>query len=74
MNNKITMISEQFEKGNTGENVEGITVMIDSSLKQFLDIILHKNSSYKTNMEIIQDALIKGLEQIKNDVSKQEHL
>ena len=70
MNSKITMMSEQFEKGNTGEHIEGITIMIDGSLKQFLDIILQKSNRYETNIEIIQDALMRGLEQIKNDVSK----
>ena len=69
MNSKITMMSEQFEKGNTGEYVEGISIMIDGSLKQFLNIISQKSNNYGTNMEIIQDALMRGLEQIKNDIS-----
>lgn len=61
------MISEQFEKDSTGESVEGITIMIDGVLQQFLSIIMQKNTAYKSNLEIIQDALMKGLEKIKNE-------
>jgi hypothetical protein len=67
MSNKIIMISEQFEKDSTGESVEGITIMIDGVLQQFLSIIMQKNTAYKSNLEIIQDALMKGLEKIKNE-------
>ena len=68
MNNKIVMLSEQFEKDDSGEHVEGITIMIDGMVKQFLGIVLQKSHNYSANMDIIQDALIKGLEQIKSEI------
>ena len=68
MSNKIVMMSEQFERGNSCKHVEGITIMIDGILEQVLSIVLQKNPNYKTNIEVIQDALMKGLEQIKNDI------
>ena len=67
MSNKIVMVSEQFEKGDGGEKIEGITIMIDGVLQQFIGVILQRNHAYKTNMEVIQDALMKGLEQIRNE-------
>ena len=70
MSNKITMMSEKFENEETGQNVEGITIMIDGMLKQFLEIIRAKNPEYENNLSIIQDALIKGLERIKNEVDR----
>jgi len=68
MSNKIVMVSEQYEKGNSGEKVEGITIMIDGILQQFIGVILQRNQVYKTNLDVVQDALMKGLEQIKNEI------
>ncbi|MCW6699947.1 hypothetical protein LG401_02330 [Bacillus pumilus] len=39
---KISIMSEKFENENTGEHVEGITIMIDGKLKSMLDIIIEK--------------------------------
>ena len=69
MNKKITMMKEEFENEQTGEKVEGITIIVDGILEQFLGVIKAKESTYENNLQVIQDALIKGLEQIKNEVS-----
>ena len=68
MNNKIVMVSEQFEKGDGGERIEGITIMIDGKLQQVLSVILQRKPDYTTYLEIVQDALLRGLEQIKNEI------
>lgn len=34
--NKISILSEKFENDKTGEQVEGITIMIDGKLKTML--------------------------------------
>lgn len=58
-------MTEEFENEKTGEKVEGITVMVDGMLKDFLEIIQSKNPNYQSNLDVIQDALMKGLEDIK---------
>lgn len=70
MVNKITLMSEKFEIEQTGEEVEGITVIVDGVLKQFLDIIKSKEPKYENNLSLIQDALMKGLEVIKSDIKE----
>jgi len=35
MNKKITIMREDFENEQTGEKIEGITVIVDGILKQF---------------------------------------
>ena len=40
--------------------------MIDGILKEFLEIIMLQNPQYKDNIGIIQSALMKGLEAIKD--------
>lgn len=67
MKKTISIISEEFENEKTGEKVEGITIMVDGIFKDFLDTIKSKNSQYENNMSLIQDALMKGLEIIKNN-------
>ena len=63
-------MSEEFENEQTGERVEGITIVVDGMLKQFLEVIKAKESKYENNLGIIQDALMKGLEIVKMEVDK----
>lgn len=66
MKNTISIMTEMFENEKTGEKVEGITIMVDGVFKEFLNMIKMKNPQYENNVNIIQDALMKGLESIKN--------
>ena len=34
---KMTMMTEQFEKGDSGETVEGITIIVDCVVKDVTD-------------------------------------
>ena len=42
MDNKMRIMSEEFENTNTGEKVTGVTVMIDGKLKQVFDVMIKK--------------------------------
>ena len=68
MKNTISIMTEMFENEKTGEKVEGVTIMIDGVFKAFLDLIKKKNPQYESNVNIIQDALMKGLETIKKGI------
>ena len=68
MKKTISIMSEEFENSNTGERVEGVTIMVDGILKEFLEIIKIRNPQYESNVSIIQDALMKGLESIKGSL------
>ncbi|MOA23151.1 nickel responsive regulator [compost metagenome] len=61
--NKISMLSEIFENGKTGEQVEGITIMIDGKLKNMLDIIIEKEGGYNNYSEVIRDIVFAGINQ-----------
>lgn len=65
MKRTISIVTEEFENEKTGERVEGITIMIDGILKEILNIIKREKPEYENNVSIIQDALMKGLEEIK---------
>lgn len=66
MKNTISIISEEFENEETGEKVEGITIIVDGIIKEFFEIIKQEKKQYVDNVNIVQDALMKGLEEIKN--------
>ena len=67
MENKIIMMRETFTNDKTGENVDGITIIIDGVLKQVLDkIISENNDKYTEYTTLLQDALMKGINNIIN--------
>lgn len=68
MKKTISIMTEEFENEKTGEKVEGITIMVDGVFKEFLDVIKAQKPQYKTNANLIQDALMKGLESIRESI------
>lgn len=68
MKKTISIMTEEFENEKTGEKVEGITIMVDGVIKELFEIIKREKVEYKNNVSIVQDALIKGLEEIKNSL------
>lgn len=61
--NKISILSEKFDNEKTGEQIEGITIMIDGKLKNMLDIIIEKEGTYNNYTEIIKDLVFAGINQ-----------
>ena len=61
-------MTEEFVNEKTGEKVEGITIMVDGAIKELFDIIIQEKKEYNNNVSIVQDALMKGLEEIKNTI------
>ena len=72
MKKTISIMTEEFVNEKTGESVEGITIMIDGVIKDLFDIIKHEKKEYSDNVSIVQDALMKGLEEIKNTIPEQK--
>lgn len=67
MNDKITIMKETFTNDKTGENVEGITIIVDGVLKQVLDkIITESNGKYKDYASVMQEAVFSGINAIIN--------
>ena len=59
--NTITLISDNFENGENGETVRGITIIIDGTLKQVMDLLIEKNPDYLNYMELTKEALFEGV-------------
>ena len=67
MENKIKIFKERFQDQNDGNLVEALTMIIDGSLKDGLDLILEANPRYKDYQDVVFDALLKGLDSIKEE-------
>ncbi len=59
--NKVSFISEKFENEKTGEEVEGITIIIDGKLKDMFDIIIDKEGIHRDYKEVMRDVLFSGI-------------
>ena len=63
MDNKMRIMSEEFENTNSGEKVTGITVMIDGKLKQVFDVMIKKSGGEKSYLEMLQEVLVMGIDE-----------
>jgi methanogenic corrinoid protein MtbC1 len=66
MKKSMSIISETFENEKTGESIEGVTIMIDGVFKEVIDIVRSNNQEYDSNVDIIADALMRGMEAIRD--------
>jgi hypothetical protein len=68
MDRKITILSDQFEAEGSQVPVEGVTVIIDGMLRQVVDVMIARKPEYSNTVDVIQDALMRGLESIRNEI------
>lgn len=59
--NLITILNEEFENGENGEKVQGITIIIDGKLREVINLLLKRNSRYNNLVEVIKEALFIGI-------------
>lgn len=58
---KMTLLSEEFENDKTGERVSGITIIVDGKLKAIMDVLIAKNDKYQDYTEVVRDAIFNGI-------------
>ncbi len=61
---KLVLIKDSFQKGETDEFVDGITVIIDGKVKEVFDLIIQKNKKYNDYTEVLRDAIFEGVNNI----------
>lgn len=70
---KITMLCEQFQNHQTGETVEGITVMIEGRFKQMLDIFMHEEGAYENYTQLFKDIIFAGVNSFIEKYNQKSH-
>ncbi|ANF97580.1 hypothetical protein AR543_17245 [Paenibacillus bovis] len=69
-NNKLNLLSEKFVNAETGQEIEGVTIMVDGKLKQALDIIINQSEEYTNYTEIIRDIIFIGTQKVAESIKK----
>lgn len=69
--NKLRLLNEKFINDETGEEVEGITIMIDGQFKQVLDILMANSRDYANYHEIIRDIIFSGTSQLMESMKSE---
>lgn len=67
---KITILNEVFEKGQAGEKVQGITIIMDGKLKEIADVFIREKPEYEDYVGFVKEALFLGIDlMIKNHMN-----
>ncbi|MBC1285214.1 hypothetical protein [Listeria booriae] len=62
-NDMLTIINENYKKQDSEEEIEGLTILLDGTIKQLFDKIrVEKN--YKDNNEVLRDIVFAGVNSI----------
>jgi len=62
--NTMTLMEEWFENEQTGEQVPGVTLVIDGTMKRVMDALMVKYPVYETYTQLVQAALVKGIDEL----------
>lgn len=73
MNDTITFMIDAYRNEKSGEEVPGVTVIIDGKLRQVMDIMIEKCDVYENYMDVARTAFCVGLEQIANPLLKKKN-
>jgi len=61
----MKFLEETFTNADTGEDVVGITVLIDGELKQIMDYLLSRHPEYENDYsELVKWALVDGINEM----------
>jgi len=62
--NTMTLVEEWFENEKTGEQVPGVTLIIDGTLRRVMDALMKKYPEYKSYTQLVQTVLVKGMDDL----------
>jgi len=66
----LTMLTEKFQNDKTGQEVDGITIIVDGKIKEIFDAIIIKSGNYENYSEVLRDAIFMGINEITNSLKK----
>ena len=70
-NPKVTFIKQEYENSETGVKVPGVTVIVDGVFRQVCDKLIADTKREPDYVELIQDALFRGINEMLRDAEKQ---
>ena len=70
MEEKIHIMQDMFKNGNTGEEVPGVTVIVDGAVRQMFDVLIKRSSQSNNYVEIMHEILLAGVEHLMQNGRK----
>lgn len=64
MSDRINIVQESFKNGQTGEEVPGVTIIVDGKLRQMFDVLISKGKESNNYVEIVHEILIAGVDNL----------
>ncbi|WP_257350214.1 hypothetical protein [Pseudalkalibacillus decolorationis] len=64
MSEKLTILKDKFQKGESDEEVEGLTIIIDGKIKEVFDEVINTQKEYSEYTEVMRDVVFTGLRSI----------
>lgn len=64
MKDAFTLLEDTLEHGATGEQVPGVTVVVDGKFRQVLDAVIARSGRYETYSQVLGDAITRGITDI----------
>lgn len=64
MSEKIHIMQDMFKNGNTGEEVPGVTIIVDGTMRQMMDILISKSEKSNNYVEIMYEILVAGVDSL----------
>lgn len=64
MSDKIHIMQESFRNGKTGEDVPGVTIIVDGKLREVLDVLIRRSSESEDYVQIMHEILLAGVNEL----------
>lgn len=64
MADQLTILTDDYTNKETGEEMEGLTVLMEGKVKELFDKILEDSNQYNDHTEIMRDVVIHGINEV----------
>lgn len=61
---KVTFLDNEYSNQQTGQKARGVTVILDGKFGEVIEQLKADNPKYENNIQVIQDALFRGINDI----------
>lgn len=58
---KFTILSDEFKNEQTGDIVQGVTIIVDGKIKDVMDLLVRNNANVSDYIDVVRVAFIEGL-------------
>lgn len=65
MADQLTILTDDYTNKETGDEIEGLTVLMEGKIKELFDEVLENSSHYSDYSEVMRDVVINGINEVR---------